>query len=182
MSNEYVRDCRIRYGLTSRQTCLPTTNYRLTKRLIITALLHPTPTPFAMLGGDQFSAIQTLSRIFSNVTASPPTAPTPKAPRPSPAGALQTYCYAPSTRVPNITPPASPPRVTMVPATHIPDNPPPKPVAITPVKCKRKLNPVPTPAIIKPERDDPVLQSRYHLRPRPRSSPYNRWEGGTQPR
>ena len=37
----------------------------------------------------------------------------------------------------------------------------------------------PTPAIIEPDRDSPVLQSRYHLRPRPRPSPYNLWQGGT---
>ena len=44
-------------------------------RALTKSLLHPTPTPFAYLVDNQFSAIQTLSRIFSNVTASPPTAP-----------------------------------------------------------------------------------------------------------
>ena len=39
-----------------------------------------------------------------------------------------------------------------------------------------------TPAIIESDKDDPVLQSRYPLRPRTRPSPYNRWKGGTQPR
>ena len=42
MSNKYVCDCRIRYGFTSRQTCLPTTNYSLTKRLILEDLLSET--------------------------------------------------------------------------------------------------------------------------------------------
>ena len=41
--------------------------------------------------------------------------------------------------------------------------------------------PAPTPAIIKPDRDNPVLQSHYHLQPCPRPSPYNRWKGGTKP-
>ena len=45
-----------------------------------------------------------------------------------------------------------------------------------------RLTPAPTPAIIKPDRDDPVLQSIYHLQPRPRPYPYNRWQGGTKPR
>ena len=31
-------------------------------------------------------------------------------------------------------------------------------------------------------RDGPVLKSQYHLRTRPRPSPYNRWQAGTQPR
>ena len=48
--------------------------------------------------------------------------------------------------------------------------------------CTRGPSPAPRPAIIKPDCDDPVLQSLYHLRPRPRPSPYNRWQAGTQPR
>ena len=53
-------------------------------RALSEAILNPTPTPFATLGNDQLSAIQALSRIFSNVTDIPPTAPAPKALRPSP--------------------------------------------------------------------------------------------------
>ena len=41
--------------------------------------------------------------------------------------------------------------------------------------------PAPTPAIIEPNHDDPVLKSRYHLQPHPCPSPYNLWQGGTQP-
>ena len=67
------------------------------------ALLQPTPTPFATLGDNQFTAIQTLSHIFSNVTASPPTAPDLKAPLPSPAVVFQPDCPVPSPRVPKLT-------------------------------------------------------------------------------
>ena len=70
----------------------------------------------------------------------------------------------------------------MVPATLTPNNTPPKPVPITPVQCIRRPTPTPIPTIIKPDRDNPVLKSRYNLQPRPRPSPYNRWQGGTQPR
>ena len=45
-----------------------------------------------------------------------------------------------------------------------------------------RLSLAPRPAIIEPDRDNPVLQSRYKLRPRPRPSPSNRWQAGTQPR
>ena len=134
------------------------------------------------MGNDQFSTIQTLSRIFSNVTENPPTVNTPKKQRPAPAGALQTDCPAPSPRVPTLTPPALSLRVTMVPANLTPYNPPPKPVPITPDQCIRRPTPTPTPASIEPGRDDPVLKSRYHLRPRPHPYPYNRWQCGTQPR
>ena len=146
------------------------------------AHLHPTPSPFATLGNDQFFAIKTLSQIFSNVTASPPIAPALKAPQPSPAVVFQPDCPAPSPRVPKLASTALPLRVTIVPSAHISDNPAPKPVSITPVQtCTRGPTPAPTPSIIKPDHDDPVLQSRYHLRPRPRPSPYNRWQGGTRP-
>ena len=60
--------------------------------------------------------------------------------------------------------------------------PPTQTCAITPVQCIRQLNSTPTPAIIEPNCDDPVLKSRYNLRPRPCPSPYNRWQGGTQTR
>ena len=46
-------------------------------RALAEDLLHPTPTPFATLGDDQFAAIKTLSRILSNVTEKPQTAPAP---------------------------------------------------------------------------------------------------------
>ena len=81
-----------------------------------------------------------------------------------------------------LTPPALTLRVTMIPANLTHDNPPPKPVPITPVQCIRQLTPTPTPAIIEPDRDDPVLTSRYNLRPRPHPDPCNLWQGGTQPR
>ena len=55
-------------------------------------------------------------------------------------------------------------------------------MSITSVQCTRGLTTAPTPAIIETDRDDPVLQSQYHLQPRPCPSPYNRWQGGTQPR
>ena len=55
-------------------------------------------------------------------------------------------------------------------------------MSITPVQFTRGPTPAQTPVIIEPDRDKPVLQSRYHLRPRPRPSPYNRWQGSTQPR
>ena len=42
--------------------------------------------------------------------------------------------------------------------------------------------PAPTPAIIEPDRDGPVLQSQYPLLPLPCPSHYNRWKGGKQPR
>ena len=73
---------------------------------------------------------------------------------------------------------------TMVPANLTHDNPPPKPVPITPVQCIRRptKTPTPTPAIIEPNCDNPVLKSRYNLRPRPRPSPSILWQGVTQPR
>ena len=49
-------------------------------RVLAKSLLHPTPTPFATLGNNQFAALQKISRIFSNVTASPPTYPALKVP------------------------------------------------------------------------------------------------------
>ena len=151
-------------------------------RALNEALFHPTPTPFATLGDDQFSAIQTLLRVFSNVTENTQTAPAPKAPRPAPADALKIDCPAPYLRLPTLTPPELTPRVTMVPATQIPNNSPPKPVPIAPAQCIRQPTPTPTPAIIEPKHDYPVLNLRYNLQPRPRPSPYNRWQGGTQPR
>ena len=152
-------------------------------RALSKALLHPTPTLFATLGDDQFAAIQTLSRIFSHVTASPPTAPALKAAQLSPAVVFQPDCPEPSPRMPKLAPTALPPRVTIVPSAHIPNNPQPKPVSITSVRtCTRGLTPAPTPAIIEPDRDDPVLQSRYRLQPRPHPYPYNRWQDVTQPR
>ena len=132
-------------------------------RALAEALLHPTPTPFAKLGEDQFSDIQTLSRIFSNVSENPPTENTPKTPQPAPAGALKKDCPAPSSRVPTLTPSALSPRVTMVPPTLTPNNNPPKLVPITPVRCIRWPTPTPTPEIIEPDRDDQVLKSQYHL-------------------
>ena len=66
-----------------------------------------------------------------------------------------------------------------------PDKPTPHPVSPAPVRAaphKKGPSPSPRPAIIKPDRDKPVLQSRYHLRPRNRPSPSNRWQAGTQPR
>ena len=127
-------------------------------RALSKALLNPTPTPFATLGEDQLSAIQTHSRIFSNVTDNPPTAHAPKTPRPAPAGALQTDFPAPYQMVPTITPPELSLRGTMVPATLTPDNLPPKPVPTISVQCIRRPTPTPTPAIIEPDRDDPVLK------------------------
>ena len=143
-------------------------------RALAEALLHPTPTPFATLGNDQFAAIQTLSRIFFKVTKNTPTENDPKTPQPAPAGVLQTDCPIPYLRVTKLTLPALSPRVTMVPATLTPDNLPPKPVPTTPVQYIQRPNPTPTPSIIEPDRDYPVLKSRYHLRPRPRPSTYNR--------
>ena len=46
----------------------------------------------------------------------------------------------------------------------------------------RGPSPAPGPAIIEPDRDDLVFQSRYHRRPRARPSPSNRFQAGTQPR
>ena len=117
----FPHDCPVPSG---RSTSAVTTS----ARALAEALLHPTSTPFATLGEDQFAAIQTLSRIFSNITENPLTEHAPKTPRPAPTGALQTDCPAPSPRVPTLIPPELSPRVTMVPATLIPDNLPHKPV------------------------------------------------------
>ena len=92
-------------------------------RALAEALLHLTPTPFAILGDNQFAAIQALSSIFSNVTVIPPTAPAPMAPHPAPAVAFQPDYPAPSPRVPKLTPTAFPPRVTILPAENSHNNP-----------------------------------------------------------
>ena len=86
-------------------------------------------------------------------------------------------------RVPKLTPTALPPRVTIVPLAHINDNNPPKPVSINQVRtCTRGTAPSPASTVIKPDHDNIVLKSCYHLRPCPCPSPYNRWQGVTQPR
>ena len=121
------------------------------------ALLHPTPTPFVLLGDDQFAVIQTLSRIFSKVTENPPTAGTPKTPQLTPAGALQTDCHAPSPRVPMLIQHVFTPRVTMVPAKITHDNPPFKRLLITPAQCIRQ--PTATSSITEPDSDNPMLNS-----------------------
>ena len=72
-----------------------------------------------------------------------------------------------------------------MPSVVTPDKPTPHPVSPAPVRAaphKKGPSPSPRPAIIEPNRDDPVLQSRYHLRPRTHTSPSNRWQSGTQPR
>ena len=43
-------------------------------------------------------------------------------------------------------------------------------------------SPEPGPAIIEPDRDDPVFQLRYHLWPRARPPPSNCFQASTQPR
>ena len=72
--------------------CISTSAATAAARALAEALLHPTPTPFAILSDEQFAAIQILSRIFSKVTENPPTAVTPKTPQLAPAGALQMDC------------------------------------------------------------------------------------------
>ena len=94
--------------------------------------MHPTPTPFSTLGNDQFAAIKTLSRILSNVTAIPPTAPDPMTPRPSLPVVVQPDLPAPSPRVPKLPPTALSPRVTIVPSVVTPYNPPPPTLCLPP--------------------------------------------------
>ena len=154
-------------------------------RALAEVLLHPTTTPFATLGDDKFAAIQALSRIFSNVTAIPPTAPAPMAPRPAPPVAVQPDLSTPSPRVSTLPPTALYPRVTIVSPVVTPYKPPPHPVSPATIRsapCTRGPSPAQRPAIIEPNRDDPVFQSRYHLWPHTCLSPSNCWQAGTQPR
>ena len=109
------------------------------------------------MGGDQFSAIQTLFRIFSNVTAITPTAPAPMALRPAPLVAVQPDLPAPSPRVPNLPPTALSPRVTIVPPVFNPNKPPNHPASPAPVRAvpsTRVTSPAPVPVIIEPDRQE----------------------------
>ena len=70
----------------------------------------------------------------------------------------------------------------MVPTNLTHNNSPPKPVLITPAQCIQRPTPTSTPAIIDPEHDDQVLNSRYNILQQPHPYLYNSWQGGTQPR
>ena len=71
-----------------------------------------------------------------------------------------------------------------MPPVFTPDKPSNNPVSHAPFQaapCMRALSLAPKPAIIKPNRDDPVFQSRYHLLPRAHPSSSNCWQAGIQP-
>ena len=128
----YRQNCRIFTHDCPVPSSSSTSAATASARALAEALIHPTPTLFATLGDDQFSAIQTLFRIFSNVTDIPPTAPSPIEPRPAPPVAFQTDCPTPSTRLTKLPPNALPPRLTILPSADTPDKPPPLPTLCLP--------------------------------------------------
>ena len=106
------------------------------------------------------------------------------APRPAPPVAVQPDFPAPSPKVPNLPPTAISPRVTILPSVFTPDKPPNQPVSpapVLPAPCTKAPSPALIPAILEPDRDDPVYQSRYHLWPRARLYTPSRLQAGTQP-
>ena len=121
----YRKNCRVFPHNCPVPSGSSTSSATMPARALAKALLHPNPTPSATLVKDQFSSIQRLSRIFSNVTAGPPTAPAPNAPLPAPDFVFQTYCPALSLRVPELTPIVFPSMVTIVSTANIPNTPPP---------------------------------------------------------
>ena len=105
-------------------------------------------------------------------------------PRPTPPVSVNHDLPALSLRVPNLPPTTLSLRVTVFSPVFTPNKPPPHPASPAPVRAApwmRGLSPAPGPASIETDRDDPVFQLRYHLRPLARPSPSNRLQDGTQP-